>query len=80
MTHSLIAQDNGVCIAQARFTPRGAGEVHVLALIGCTQYIDRVMPVADARVEYRRLRDWGWVVPQATPVLSERALRDAIHD
>ena len=75
----LVAKDNGACLTQARFTRIAKKQVKVLAAIGHTQYVDRIVPLAEARRMWRDLRKQGWVQPTRTPILTTDELRGVIY-
>jgi hypothetical protein len=78
-TFTLVAMDNGACQAQAQFTPVDEHRVKVLAAIGLTKYVDRVVPNDEARMMWDDLRFKGWQRPKRTPVLTEQQLKAIIY-
>lgn len=82
IAHYLVLVDNGQCLSQARFTidSRIENQVHVLASMGATKYVDMPLSIEDARDMYEDLRAQGWVVPFKTRMLTAREIRRIIHD
>ncbi len=62
------------------FLPSDRDRVEVVALIGATKSIDRVMTKDEARVVYRDLVAEGWNASDNKEVGTIRQLRIAIHD
>lgn len=78
--HILVAADNGVCRSQARFEQISNREVAVIACIGTTRYVDRIVSRSEARRMWADFVTNGWTRPRQTPVLTVRALRREIYD
>lgn len=65
----------------AVFTQLSDERVHVLALIGYTQYLDKNLPIEEARQEYKKLLESGWIARKPLPSeMDERSLRIHIYD
>lgn len=70
----------GGAMTWAAFTPNIRGRVNVLALIGATLYVDKEMPIEEARAIWREFRDQGWVLGDALCPPPIPTLRMWIYD
>ena len=56
----------------------GDNDVHVVRSVGLTQYVDRKMPLDEARKQWRELVDRGWTMD--APRVSFDAHRRNVRD
>ena len=70
-SHTLVAEDNGSCISQARFEVYGSGLVRVIAMMGASQYLRKTgLSKEAARKIYKDFQSKGWTIPIRTLILS----------
>ena len=60
--HYLAPTSNPDTHGQARFDCNGT-KAHVFQITGASSYIDREMPVEEARARYKELLDRDWAEP-----------------